>query len=55
MDIDTTRIRALLDKRDEIDQELAGLFAGTKKTVTCSLCNQQGHTARSCPNKLQSP
>lgn len=55
MDINTARIRELLDRRDEIDRELAGLFAGTpKKAITCSHCNQQGHTSRSCPQKVQS-
>ena len=53
MDINTTRIRELLDKRDEIDTELAAIFAGqgVKKTITCSLCKTEGHTARSCPQR----
>jgi hypothetical protein len=54
MDIDTQRIRSLLDKRDAIDEELKAALAGEKKSITCSACNQQGHTARSCPNKVQS-
>ena len=56
MDIDTQRIRDLITKRDEIDAELSAIFTGStpKKTVTCSACNQQGHTARSCPNRAQS-
>ena len=53
MDIDTARIRELLNKRDEIDQELANLFAGVKKQVTCSICKESGHTARSCPTRGQ--
>lgn len=50
MDIDTAKIRTLLDKRDELDAELAALFAGTtiKKTITCSNCREPGHSARSC-------
>lgn len=51
MDIDTTRIRQLLDKRDEIDAELAAALAGAKKQITCSKCKETGHTARSCPQR----
>lgn len=57
MGIDTSRIRDLLNKRDEIDAELAQIFTGqptSKKTVTCSICSQAGHTARTCPTKVQS-
>ena len=54
MDIDTFRIRELLDKRDAIDQELAALFAGSasKKPIVCGLCKEPGHTARTCPTKI---
>jgi hypothetical protein len=56
MDIDTQRIRALLDKRDGIDEELQQALGGiAKKPITCSLCNTQGHSARSCPTRVQSP
>jgi hypothetical protein len=48
MDIDTQRVRELLDKRDQIDTELAAIFSGTKKQVTCSKCGTAGHTARTC-------
>jgi len=53
MELDTQRIRELLDRRDEIDQELAAVFAGAtiKKTITCGNCHEQGHTARKCPSK----
>jgi hypothetical protein len=54
MDIDTNRARELLNKRDEIDAELAALFGGnSKKPIRCGHCQQEGHTARSCPNKVQ--
>ena len=55
MEIDTQRIRALLDKRDDIDKELTEAFSGqqAKKTITCSLCKAEGHTARTCPQKPQ--
>ena len=53
MDIDTARIRELLNKRDEIDTELAGIFAGQhmKKPVKCGACGEEGHTARTCSKK----
>lgn len=53
MDIDTHRIRELLNKRDEIDAELAVIFTGTKdrKPQKCSICQQEGHSARTCPQK----
>lgn len=52
MDIDTTRIRELLDQRDGIDAELAGIF-GTKerKPIVCGSCGQSGHTARTCEQR----
>jgi hypothetical protein len=48
------RVKQLITKREEIDAELAALFGGEapkKRTLTCSLCNTEGHTARSCPTK----
>ncbi len=53
MDLDTNRVRDLLNRRDEIDAELAGIFAGNvpKKEITCSKCQGKGHTARSCPQR----
>ena len=50
--MDTNRIKHLIQKREEIDRELVELVTGNeKKGVTCSLCNESGHTARSCPTK----
>jgi hypothetical protein len=52
MDIDTQRIRDLLDQRDKIDAELAAALSGqTKKAIKCGHCQEEGHTARTCPNK----
>jgi len=53
MDIDTNRVRELLNKRDEIEAELAAIFTGTKerKAQRCSKCGEEGHTARTCPKK----
>ena len=50
MDIDTSRVRELLNKRDEIDAELAAAFSGAniRKNVKCGACGEEGHTARTC-------
>ena len=55
MEIDTGRVRELLDKRDAIDAELAAIFTNGKerKPTRCSSCNEEGHTARTCPKKQQ--
>lgn len=56
--------KELIHKREEIDQQLAELFAGgTPKKQKCSICGSTEHTARTCPRKsaagskpqLQSP
>ncbi len=49
MDIGTQRIRALLDKRDAIDAELANALIGKK--IKCGNCGEEGHTTRTCANK----
>lgn len=57
MDIDTARIRELLDKRDAIDREIMEtLLSGspTKKPVKCGSCGEENHTARTCPSKTPS-
>jgi len=56
MDIDTQieRVNNLIAKREEIDAELAGMLGVTprvRKTQRCSTCNEEGHTARTCPQK----
>jgi hypothetical protein len=53
MDIDTSRARELLDRRDKLDAELVALFGGAsaKKFLRCGHCHEEGHTARSCPKK----
>jgi hypothetical protein len=44
--------KELIRKRDEIDQQLAELFAGgTPKKQKCSICGSTEHTARTCPQK----
>jgi hypothetical protein len=50
------RVRELVKKREEIDAELAALFAGgsvAKKTNRCGTCGAEGHSTRTCPNKEQ--
>jgi hypothetical protein len=48
-----TRAKELIAKRDEIDAELSQLMAGTvtKRVQKCSVCNAEGHSARTCPSK----
>jgi hypothetical protein len=55
MDIDTriTRVKDLA-KREEIDAELStmlGVTPKTRKPQRCSHCNEEGHTARTCPQQ----
>lgn len=53
-DIDTKRMRDLLDRRDAIDRELAEIVSGNapKKPVRCSSCGEDGHTARTCSKRV---
>jgi len=56
MEIDTqiARVKDLIAKREEIDTELAGMLGlvpRAKRTLRCSTCNEEGHTARTCPQK----
>ena len=55
MDLDVERVKDLIAKREEIDVELASLFGGKqapRRALKCSLCNSEGHTARTCPTRL---
>jgi hypothetical protein len=50
------RAKELIAKRENIDTELTALFAGgsvTKKVNKCSIRNEEGHSARTCPKKEQ--
>ena len=48
------RVKELIAKRDEIDAELSTMFGigpKAKKPQRCSICNGEGHSARTCPQK----
>jgi hypothetical protein len=48
-------VSKLIAQREEIDQQLNALFSGntiSKKQPRCSHCGQEGHNAKTCPDKL---
>ena len=56
LDIDTqiVRVKDLIAKREEIDAELSTIFGvapKVRKPQRCSHCNEEGHTARTCPQQ----
>jgi hypothetical protein len=56
LDIDTqiTRVKDLIAKREEIEAELSAILGVTPKTrkpQRCSKCNEEGHSARTCPQQ----
>jgi hypothetical protein len=56
MDLDgkILRVKELIAKREELDAELNELFGGAareRRTAKCSLCNEPGHRASTCPSK----
>jgi hypothetical protein len=56
LDIDTqiTRVKDLIAKREEIDAELFAILGVTpkvRKPQRCSKCNEEGHSARTCPQQ----
>ena len=58
-DIDTqiARIKDLIAKREEIDAELSavlGISPKVRKPQRCSVCDQEGHSARTCPQQTGS-
>ena len=58
MDIETkiTRVKELIQKREDIDAELAtffGLIPRTKKIVRCSRCGEEGHNSKTCPSQQE--
>jgi len=55
MELDTQKVRELLNKRDAIDEEMQAIFSGGKerKAIKCGSCGEEGHSARTCPQKPQ--
>jgi hypothetical protein len=54
MEYDIARAKQLIEEREEIDRQLAVIFGGGKvrSAQKCSRCDQEGHTARNCPQKM---
>ena len=55
-DIDSqiARLKDLIAKREEIDAELSmilGITPRTRKVQRCSVCHEEGHSARTCPQQ----
>ena len=51
IDESIARVKELIQKREEIDAELAAMFglaARSKKTARCSKCGGEGHNAKTC-------
>ena len=58
IDIDTqiARVKDLIARREEIDAELSTILNATpraRKPQRCSVCNEEGHSARTCPKQQQ--
>jgi hypothetical protein len=58
LDIDSriARVKELIAKREEIDVELSailGVAPRVRKPQRCSICNEEGHSARTCPQQQQ--
>jgi Zinc knuckle len=55
MDAKLQRIKELIIEKERIDGELEDLLGGAplkaSRNRVCSICNAEGHTARSCPTK----
>jgi hypothetical protein len=49
-----TRIKQLIEQKEQTDAELEALISGgtyERKKTKCSRCGGEGHTARTCPEK----
>jgi hypothetical protein len=56
LDDKLARIKQLIDLKEQTDAELFALIGGgdinTRRPPKCSRCNEEGHTARNCPQKM---
>jgi len=55
MEAKLLRIKELIELKERTDSELESLLGGGPlkggRVRVCSICNSEGHTARSCPTK----
>ena len=53
--MDIELLKELIEKREAIDAEIVAAVGGKpkeKKAIKCGNCDQEGHTARTCPSKM---
>jgi hypothetical protein len=55
------RLKELIELKEQTDAELEALLGGAplettkqRKPQTCSVCSEEGHTARTCKKKAES-
>lgn len=56
MDFDSkiAHVKELIQKREDIDGELAAIFGislKTKRLLRCSRCGEEGNNAKTCPQQ----
>lgn len=54
LDEKIARVKELIAKREELDVELGELLGGAvreRRVAKCSICNEPGHRASTCPSK----
>ncbi|WFU37228.1 hypothetical protein QA635_39185 [Bradyrhizobium brasilense] len=56
MDLESkiARVKELIAKREELDAQLGELLGGAgreRRIAKCSICNEPGHRASTCPSK----
>lgn len=53
--MDVARLKDLIAERERIDAEIVAAVndnePAKRKMQTCSICHQEGHSARTCPQK----
>ncbi|UPT96119.1 hypothetical protein J4G48_0044980 [Bradyrhizobium barranii subsp. apii] len=56
LDSKIARVKELIGKREELNTELNELLGGTareRRVPKCSICNEPGHRAGTCPSKAK--